>query len=624
MNKRPYRNTTVSEELFVIPQGKIRDSDESILITRFIILGVCAFLFLAIIAGKSGYLAMAESMYRTRAEDNRIRTMIQYAPRGIFFDTHGVQLVKNVPSTNVVAWEGQLPEDKEEVLSILVEIFPDISIDELRSALLSNFHGSSRPIPLVSNITDSQRVAVLSRTHELPGIGVENRAVREYSNNGTLSHVLGYTGKISAEERKNRPDYLLTEIIGKSGIERQYEEVLRGIHGAKRVEVNALGEIVSDLGVKEPIPGASIKLHIDAEIQHELSKILEAHTKTAGKSRAAAVVLDPQNGEVRAMVSLPQYDHTALSRGGTGNDAFSAFTDPERPLINRALQGRYPPGSLFKIPVAAAILEQGIARPHDTVHSTGGISVGQWRFPDWKHGGHGTTNIRKAIAESVNTYFYVFGGGYDGREGLGVERISAWAERMSFGKKTGIDMPSESEGFLPSRQWKKEQRGEPWYIGDTYHLSIGQGFVTVTPMQLAVATAAIANGGTVYTPRVADALVQTDGTVIEHIRHEDGVKVLSRENAQVIREGMRQAVTDGSAARLSLLATSTAGKTGTAQTGRGDATHAWFTSFAPYENPEVVIVILVEEGGGGEKVAVPIAHEFYQWYFKENTDPDNP
>jgi penicillin-binding protein 2 len=261
--------------------------------------------------------------------------------------------------------------------------------------------------------------------------------------------------------------------------------------------------------------------------------------------------------------------------------------------------------------VAAAALAEGLIIPTTSFLSTGGLTIGSWFFPDWKVGGHGETNVGKAIAESVNTFFYIIGGGFDAFTGLGVERITSYARLFGFGSLTGLDLPNEGEGFLPSKEWKEEVKGERWYVGDTYHLAIGQGDLLVTPLQMAVALSTVANGGTKYEPHVAKAVgdqwILPKGTVLpEELR----------QAIKIVREGMRQTVTSGSARRLNSLPLAAAGKTGTAQIGGSSETHAWFTGFAPYENPEIAVVVLIEEGGEGSSTAVPVAENIFRWWYQ--------
>jgi penicillin-binding protein 2 len=283
------------------------------------------------------------------------------------------------------------------------------------------------------------------------------------------------------------------------------------------------------------------------------------------------------------------------------------------PLFNRVAGGSYPPGSTIKPLLAAAGLAEGIISPETSWLSTGGIRVGQWFFPDWKAGGHGATDVKKALAESVNTFFYRLVGGDEGQSGLGPETAGEYLRAFSWGEITGIDLPGEVVGLVPTPAWKEETKHERWYVGDTYHLAIGQGDVLASPLQIAVATAAIANGGNVPTPFLVERQRTFAGNDVSHSPQLRSMPV-AEQHLQTVREGMRQAVTAGSARRLLSLPISVAGKTGTSQFGGGDETHAWFTSFGPYEKPDLVVTVLLERAGGGEEAAVPIAEQIWRWW----------
>ncbi|TSC61585.1 MAG: Uncharacterized protein G01um1014106_729, partial [Parcubacteria group bacterium Gr01-1014_106] len=312
----------------------------------------------------------------------------------------------------------------------------------------------------------------------------------------------------------------------------------------------------------------------------------------------------------------PSYPQSDIARGTDPAKTRIIFANPDSPFLNRATQGQYVPGSTFKIAVASAGLEERAISAQTTVDSTGGIRIGQWFFPDWKAGGHGRTDVVKALAESVNTFFYTIAGGMDDASGIGIEKLTTWARQMGFGEHTGIDLPEEGRGFLPSPSWKEEVKKEPWYIGDTYHAAIGQGDVLVTPLQLAVATSVIANGGTRVAPRLIDAIEGPDGSIQERmppmIRSEN---VLSPRTIDLVRAGMRSAVTDGSARGLNALPVVVSAKTGTAQVGGTDRTHAWVTVFGPSHSADLALVVLLEGAGGGDTFAVPVAREILAWYF---------
>lgn len=569
--------------------------------------------------------------YRALAEGNRIRTEYIPSTRGVMYDRTRTLLVKNIPDFYIEAVPGDLYFKTKKLVAlrkILDQYLPGHGVD------FSVFYKPAsrydfQAISLVDGIPHSTALLLAIQLQDIPGVKIATSAEREYLAGNSFSHLLGYTGKINDKE-KNNPDYaeyVFTDTLGKTGIELSYEKILRGVYGTKEIEVDSLGREKDSLHEKLPVPGKNLLLTIDLPLQQYLSDRLVEATQKIQVSKAAAVALNPNNGEVLALVTLPQFDNNIFHNTKEYAETISQlFSDENTPLLFRPLQGTYPSGSTFKPVVASAALQEGVITPSTTVQSTGGLHVGQSFFPDWKPGGHGTTDVYKAIAQSVNTYFYIIGGGYEGREGLGVDRITQYARMFGFGSKTNIDVPGEASGFLPTKEWKQEKKGERWYIGDTYHYAIGQGDLLVTPLQIANSISTIVNGGKVYRPHVVDAFLNQQGEVeqkIEPIVDREGF--IDARHLEVVKRAMREAVLSGSARSLSVLPVSSGGKTGTAQFGSLDKkTHSWFVGFAPYENPEVVIVVMVEEGGGGNDIALPVARETLQWYFERKLATKKP
>ncbi|MDD3679028.1 MAG: penicillin-binding transpeptidase domain-containing protein, partial [Patescibacteria group bacterium] len=371
-------------------------------------------------------------------------------------------------------------------------------------------------------------------------------------------------------------------------------------------------------GQESPILGDNLMLSIDFKLQKKLTEELTKQMEKAKVEKASAVAVNPQNGEILAVVSLPTYNNNLFSKGISEKDYQKLLDNKNFPLVNRVVTGEYPSGSTIKPFLAAAALDKGTITEKTTVNSTGGIKIGQWEFPDWKKGGHGTTNVVKAIAESVNTFFYAIGGGYEKITGLGPEIMKKYLEKFGFGKSIEIDIDGVASGHLPDPEWKESFKNEPWYLGDTYNMSIGQGDVLVTPLQLVNALSVIANGGTMYKLQLAKAVLDTNGKVKSEIEKEIIKKdFLKKEAISITRKGMRQTVVAGSARSLANLPVAVAGKTGTAQFGpQNSRKHAWFTAFAPYEKPTIALVVLVEGAGEGSEYAVPVARETLKWYFK--------
>lgn len=572
-------------------------------------------LVLFFLAGRSVQLQIVEGQeYRSAAEINRIRIVRTPAPRGAIVDRHGAILTRNVPRFQITLNPLDLPREAEGRETILTKLakLTQIPLDTLReSARLARLPVS--PIVLTANLKLADVYPLLIATQDIPGIAVEIAAAREYLYGEAFAHLLGYLGSIDAREK---PDfvargYRLNDTVGKAGLEKTYEKFLRGRDGRTYVEVDAQGATQTTIAKEEALSGQALALMVDAELQRKVTEIMKTALSAARKTRAAAVALDPSTGGILAMVSLPSYDTNLFSGGATRGEAYRALlANSDHPLFPRAIAGVYPSGSTIKPVLAAAALQEGIITRNTSIVSTGGLRVGQWFFPDWKTGGHGVTNVTKAIAESVNTFFYMIGGGYDKFTGLGMERLPAYLERFGFGKITGIELPGEAKGFVPTPQWKEATKSGAWYIGDTYHLAIGQGDFLVTPLQVAQMTAYFASGGKWVEPRLTIRGVEQQNRSTA----DSAGPGIAPEHIETVRRGMRAAVTQGSARSLQALSISSAGKTGTAQWSSTKSPHAWFTGFAPYDNPEIVITILVEEGGEGSAMAVPIAREILDWW----------
>lgn len=563
---------------------------------------------MVVIIGRGAYLQVIKGeSFRERAEYNRVDNFVLPAPRGIIYDKNRVQLVENISSTDLVFDPRTLPtrENESHLLDRLTQLFPDIAPETIHEALERT--RTIKQETLIAKAIDHDTVLKIEQEQaDIPGVKLVSSLVRKYPFKEVFAHVLGYTSPVTSEELSKDDSLIAIDATGKQGIEQEYDTALRGQHGITYTEVTASGKQKTALGEKPVVAGQDITLTIDSELQQFAYGLLsdrDAKSKEKGgeSARGAIIVMNPKTGSVLSLVSYPSFDPNIFSQPSLRVKAQNVFQDPLHPLFNRAVDGTYPSGSIIKPFLAASALQEGIITPQTTVLSTGAITVGPWRFADWKAGGHGITDVKKALAESVNTFFYMVAGGLDSKAGLGVNKSISYLREFGWDEKTGIDLPSEAAGFLPSPEWKLKTIGQPWYIGDTYHLGIGQGNVLVTPIQIAAATGAIANTNVWYSPHL------TEGTAKQHSIS------IKPEHIRVVQEGMRQAVTSGSARVLDSLAVPVAGKTGTAQIGGTEKTHAWFSSFGPYNNPEFVVLVLLEEGGDGDKEAVPVAKEVWQW-----------
>ncbi len=600
---------TVTEEERVIIETPFRKKGLKVIWYAIIVA-------LMMLLGRVFYLSVVRGdYYADLSKGNRIRNIIIKAPRGKIFDKFGNVLVRNVPSIDVIILPSDLPEDQEQRKSVIASVTQILALDEegIVEAVENLNRKSLEPVLLKENIAQDQILMLAEKLNTLPGIFLDNTAIRSYENSLIFAPIIGYDGKITKDELANNRGYLITDYIGKTGLEKKYESELKGIHGALQVEVDSLGNIKKNLGSVNPQAGQDLFLNIDEGLQKKLYDSLIAITDKAESKTAAAVAIDPRSGGVLALVSLPSYDNNLFAGGISSQDYKNIIGDKNLPLLNRSINGEYPPGSTIKPAVAVAALAEGTITSETIVNdSSGAINIGAWRFGDWKT--HGVMNLRSAIAESCDVFFYSVGGGYGNIEGLGMDRMKKYENLFGFGDPTGVDLLGESSGLIPDEQWKLDKIGEKWYIGDSYHAAIGQGFLTATPMQLANYTAALANGGTLYVPRIVN-LIKGGGGEKYFSSKIIRKNFIRPDILDVVREGMRQTVTEGSARSLNTLPVAVAGKTGTAQFGAENKTHAWFISFAPYENPEIAMVVLMEGGGEGSSSAVPVTKEVLEWYF---------
>lgn len=624
--------------------------------------------------------------YQQAADINRFRMEQNPAPRGIIYDRRGYILARNMPHVTVSVIPAYLPEDeaeRRELLFRLAELLempvtglpparlprnviqpamepepvdqPGI-LELLEEAELAPF----RPAPIKSDVPREVAMILEEEHLDWPGVLVQPQPVREYLYGPLTSHILGYMGPIP-EEQADEYETLGYDpnrhLVGLSGVEYTFEDQLRGQDGQKLVEVDVAGREVRTVGEPQAaIPGHSLRLTLDLELQQAMGEILARHLKSLYKTQGVAIAMNPQTGEIQGMVSLPSYDNNEFT-GGLSPEALQELqTDPSRPLVNHAISGMFPPGSTFKIVVAPGALEEGVITSATRLFC-GGIlwlpnrfypedpSLAQpfycWIYHDF-HGQHGSLSVISALGQSCDIFFYQVGGGYRDRfEGLGEERLGYYAELFGFGNRAGIDLPAEAPGLVPTVKWKRVNYSESWVTGDTYNMSIGQGFVLATPLQVLNAAAAIANGGTLYRPQIVYEIVDSEGETVRAFAP-DVIRQLpiSAENVDLVRQGMRAAVAGPGATAwaVNVPGIAVAGKTGTAEffidrnkDGIPDRdregnlpTHAWFTAFAPYENPEIALIVFVFGGGEGSATAVPIADEILNFYFSQDRGAATP
>ena len=583
--------------------------------------------------------------YVARAASNRVRTIDVPPARGLIYDRDGNLLVENAPAYRIMLVSAEVPDHLvTQVAEELAEMF-DRQAWEIEEQIWDRKYSNDPflPILIAEEPNPAQVIDVTSRRSLLPGVQVETNSIRRYEHGRLLGHILGYVGAITEEEYEDLSGarYLYSDQIGRTGVEAAYERQLRGTAGRELVEVDAVGNVLRTLNSRSSQPGLSIVLTIDIDLQQRIEDILLEHQ--GASLFAAAVVLDVRNGEVLAMVSVPNYD-VNIYEEVTTDEYQELLEDPGQPLINHAIQDQFPPGSIFKIVTAVAGLAEGAITPETRIYSPGVLEVHNelspgiiYRFGDTTQG---VFNIRTALAESSNVFFYYVAGGDPYRNpenpprhpseqerlddladdgivagdvqfvGAGNEALARWAREMGFDAPTGVDLVGEATGLITSAQQKLEAFGEEWRDGDTYNMAIGQGFTTVTPLQMAVATAAIANGGTVFEPRVVRELIDTNGKVVEpwqpSVRNQIDV---DPEILRIVREGMALCTLMGTChdALVELPEMLIGGKTGTAefnQTGTAVSgaeegpTHGWFIAFAPFDDPEIAIAVFFEFSAG--------------------------
>lgn len=575
------------------------------------------FFVLTIFAIRFLYLNVFQGdVYQQMSYRNSIRSVVIPAPRGFIFDRFGTPLVNNIPSIDLVLTPIDIPESATEQSQLQLELMGlNVPKETVESVFKNLNRRSPKQVLLKQNISQEEALIFLEKSGRLPGITLLKTTQRNYIDGSIFSHIIGYEGKIYEQELKENPDYNLTDTIGKQGIEKSYEDDLRGEYGYQQGEVDSLGRIKKDLGIIQPKPGSDLYLHIDADLQRKLTDEMLRQLESGGIKKGAAVAIDPKTGAVRALVSIPSFDNNLFAKGISQADYASLANNPDQPLFNRAIAGAYPPGSTIKPLHASAALSEGIISPEQEIESRGGIQIGNFFFGDWK--AHGFTDMRRAIAVSSDVYFYSIGGGYGGVPGLGIERMKKYDALFGYGALSGIDITGEVPGFLPDPEWKKQRFGERWYIGDDYNSSIGQGYITATALQVANSITPFANDGTLYVPKIASRVKDVEGKEKTFEPQIIRSNFIAPNILQVVKEGMRETVTEGTAQLLKEAPVEVAGKTGTAQFGSQEKTQGWFVSYAPYNTtPELVLAVLFE---GQDKVltynGVPVTKAVYDWYF---------
>nr|WP_283103703.1 penicillin-binding protein 2 [Shewanella gelidii] len=580
----------------------------------------CVVIMLGILFGNLYHLQVTSHQdYQTRSNDNRIRVVPVAPSRGLIYDRHGQLLAENQPFYSIE----MVPEKVKDIDQSLIELGTLIPISEediesLKRSL--KYHRRFKPMTIKSRLTEDQVALFSVNQHKFPGFKVNAGLKRHYPYDGLMTHVLGYVGKINTKDRARLErnnlwqNYAATKDIGKQGVEKFYETLLHGKPGHLEEEVNNRGRTIRTLKVVQPEPGQDIHLTLDLKLQQKAVELLDGR-------RGSVVAIDPNDGGILAMVSSPSYDPNQFVHGISRKSYHQLLNDASRPLINRATQGQYAPASTVKPHLGLLALEEKVVSENTRIHDPG-----YWQIPgverkyrDWRKWGHGWVNIHDSIVNSCDTYFY------DSAYKLGIDKISSFMDPFGFGQNTGIDLYEESAGIMPSRDWKRMRYNQPWYIGDTISVGIGQGYWTTTPLQLANATAILANDGKRFTPHLLKSIEDKTARIETPLDEQAPIALKNPNNWEIINRSMRKTAEKSRFADATYTA---AMKTGTAQIfsvaedAKYDADsvdeflrdNALIIAYAPFEKPQIVLAVVLENAGWGGVNAGPVARALLDEY----------
>ena len=601
----------------------LHDSELGELQRRLIILRVGLLLVVALLGLQLWNLQIREGpYYRDLSENNRTRSVIMEPARGLIYDRNGVLLANNVPSfTLYVSLEDV--KDREGLIRQLTNL---LGLDEALIRKKLTARGSKQlPRKVKDRLTLREATLIESHRLDLPGVMVQVESQRNYPGGATASHLLGYVGEVSPEQLE-KPEFSELHqgsVVGQYGVEKFFDRLMRGQAGQKSIEVDAIGHEKRTVVVEQAHAGDNLYLTIDVRLQKVAENLL-------GEESGAIVALDPRTGDVLAMASRPGFDPNVLSRELTPKQWAEIVQDEGRPLNNRASQGQYPPGSVYKVMMAAAALETKTVTPSTTIFCNGGYQFGRRLYHDWKAGGHGSVDLRHALVQSCDVYFYTVG------QRMGIETMASFAHQFGLGEETGIELPSERIGIVPFEAWKRKAKNEPWLPGETISASIGQGYVNVTPLQMASLIGTVANDGAMFRPRLVQAVMnRATGELQRRPAVLKRTLNLRPGILPVIKDALAGVVKEGTATKAQSALVTIAGKTGTAQmtalrTGpekdipKKFRDHAWFVAFAPVEAPTIAVAVLGEHMGHGGSASAPLAKELIETYVKLNLhEPSN-
>lgn len=534
--------------------------------------------------------------YSKLSRNNSIRVLPLEGPRGNILDRTGRPLVTNRLSFDAAIMYQEI-RDREKLVRLLRDVL-GMTGEEIASAFEKAAKRAYTPVTIAEDIDKDEAVALEEASFDSNGLIIETRAKRDYLYKHLGSHLFGYLSEVTDNELETLRDYgyRMRDLIGRDGLEKYYESFLKGTDGGTQIEVDSRGRQKRTLGIKEPAAGQDLQLTIDLPLQLVCDKLLGDH-------KGAIVAMDPRNGDILALASHPTFDPNVFVSPGTSQERLSLLNDRAgRPMSNKAISGTYPPGSVFKIVTASAGLEQGKITRNTQFFCSGKYKIGNSSLNCWKEGGHGPQNVVEGLMNSCNVFFCNTG------RALGVDRLEAYAKLFGYGRPTGIDLPDEVGGVAPGKAWKTAHGKGIWYEGETLNYSIGQGYLAVTPLQVAVMTAAMANNGNLVRPRLVKRIGAND---IQSSRPKN--LGLRDDTIRNVRAGLFEVVNNesGTGKRAKVPSLVVAGKTGTAQTSKG-RTHAWFCGFAPYSDPKICLVVFIEHGGHGGLEPAEIARGVFE------------
>ncbi|MCA9391924.1 hypothetical protein KC614_01825 [candidate division WWE3 bacterium] len=595
---------------------------------RFYLLVFGLFVGFMIVVGRLFFLQIVDGREQlVLSQRNRVYVKSVIPQRGVIYDRNGVILARNAPAYSLGIIYSEIPSEHLVDLKERLQDFFAIDQDDLDDGFNFALENPHEEVLLQKNVVHEKQVAFQVIADEFPGVFLTQDDIREYPQGDYLSPILGYTGIINSSEQEsllNTQQYTYGSTTGKEGVEAQYESSLQGKLGKVLVETEATGKVKNELLVQESTPGDDITLTLDVNMEKRLGDLVGESLTKYDAVAGSAIIMNPKDGSILAMVSLPTYDNNIFQRDS--EKVAEVLNDPRGLLVNRAIKGSYAPGSTVKPAIGAYALQVGVINENTLISGTPNvIRLGSWEFPDWTYtwgrAPHGNMDVADAISVSSDIFFYKIGGGFPADcggsepcsiEGLGIDRLVKSLQVFGFGKATDVDLPSEGVGLVPDPSWKLAQRGEPWFLGNTYHLSIGQGDMLATPIQVINLANIVATDSKTPTPHIR-ALAQ------EEIIY--NAKPVDLQDLHKVREGMELAVSDGIVYPLRAAAVKVAAKTGTAEFGTLNAkgeydTHAWVMGYAPVDDPQISFVFMLESGGASSNAA-EVAKEYIDWYFKD-------